>query len=223
MTSAAPSTAIVRRRVRAAVALQPPPGPAERPVPDRRLDVAVRELGDDDRWRPSPRRTRGTSGRCRRPAGCPGRSASGRGTARSCGCRSRRTRRCRAAARRRALAWVTAAITHSVASPVAQEAAAEQPRVGALGRHDVQVPAQRAEADEADHGDHVEQRAALGASGRAAAPPGARPWRTPQPSSRPVARVGVDRYRKSVFEMHRPADVPVGVRRHLAACRSGPA
>ena len=96
-----------------------------------------------------------------------------------------------------------------------QEAATEQPRIGALRRHHVQVPHQAAEDDEAGHADGVEQ---------AAAPPH-RPahqrHRSPHHRQRRAEQQPAGpRRRRQVQELGPrdapSADLPVGVRRDLA-------
>ena len=92
--------------------------------------------------------------------------------------------------------------------PGHEEPAAEQPRVGAVGRDEVQPPAQRAEPDQPDDGEDVEQPALVAQRVRAIAT-GRQTMAKAAPSSSPLDRVGVDRYSEVGLRDAPAADVPV--------------
>ena len=84
-----------------------------------------------------------------------------------------------------------------------QEPAAEQPRVGALGRDDVHVQVSAPRPTSPTTATTSSSRPASRIGPRISAT-GRHTIANAAPSSRPPARVGVDRYRTSILLMHRP-------------------
>ncbi len=99
---------------------------------------------------------------------------------------------------------VTAAMTASVANPVRRNPPRNSNASAPSGVTMCRFQHSSAEDDEADDGDAVEHRPAVRIGPRMTAT-GRHTMANAAPSSRPVARVGVDRYSVSVLLMQRPA------------------